>query len=143
MLHSCRAAGRDHRAVRRVAYQADIPTGLALMKFLVMLVVGAATFCALGFAVTAVTPNADAAAPIVNATILPLLFLSGVFIPLGDNAPAWIIWIGRFFPSATSRRHAGRFPRNDLPPERRASRLSVGIGGLFLAVRSFSWEPRV
>ena len=55
-------------------------------------------FCALGFAITAVIPNSDAAAPIVNATILPLLFLSGVFIPIGDNAPSWIIWTARIFP---------------------------------------------
>ena len=31
-------------------------------------------------------------------TILPLLFLSGIFIPLGDNSPAWIRWVGRIFP---------------------------------------------
>ena len=64
-----------------------------------MLVVGAAAFCALGLAITAVIPNADAApAAIVNAIILPLLFLSGIFIPLGNNTPAWILWIGRIFP---------------------------------------------
>jgi ABC-2 type transport system permease protein len=43
-------------------------------------VVGAASFCALGLAVTAAIPNAEASAAIVNATILPLLFLSGVLI---------------------------------------------------------------
>ncbi len=37
-------------------------------------------------------------APIVNAVILPLLFLSGVFIPLGNNAPSWMLWVGRIFP---------------------------------------------
>jgi ABC-2 type transport system permease protein len=49
---------------------------MTLLRFAVMLVVGAAAFCALGLAVTAVIPNADASAAIVNATILPLLFLS-------------------------------------------------------------------
>lgn len=38
-------------------------------------------------AFTAVILNADAAPPLVNASILPLLFLSGIFIPLGDQAP--------------------------------------------------------
>ena len=85
-------------AFGRVLYSADIPTGVTLLRFLVMLVVGAASFCALGFAITAVIPNADAAPAIVNASILPLLFLSGVFIPLGSNAPAWIVWIARIFP---------------------------------------------
>ena len=67
-----------------------------------MLAVGAAALCALGFAISAVIPNADASLPIVNAVILPLLFLSGVFIPLGNNPPAWMLWVGRFFPSGIS-----------------------------------------
>ncbi|HEY8729220.1 MAG TPA: ABC transporter permease, partial [Acidothermaceae bacterium] len=82
----------------KIFYHAEVPSGLALARFLVMLVVGAASFAALGFAITSVIPNFDAAAPIVNATILPLLFLSGVFIPLGDNAPAWIVWTAKIFP---------------------------------------------
>src|SRR5262252_3377055 len=57
----------------RFAYQADVPTGVSLLRFGVMLVVGATSFSALGFAISAVVPNADSAAPIVNATILPLL----------------------------------------------------------------------
>ena len=79
-------------------YGAAIPTGMALLRFLIMLVVGAAAFCALGLAVTAVIPNADASPAIVNATILPLLFLSGIFIPFGSNTPSWITWIARIFP---------------------------------------------
>ena len=63
-----------------------------------MLVVGAAAFCALGLAISSVIPNADASPPIVNAIILPLLFLSGIFIPLGNNPPAWMAWVGRIFP---------------------------------------------
>ena len=44
-----------------------------------------ARFCALGLAITTVIPNADASAAIVNAAILPLLFLSGIFIPFGNE----------------------------------------------------------
>ena len=94
-----------------------------------MLVVGAVAFCALGFAVTAIIPNADAAAAIVNATILPLLFLSGVFIPLGDNAPAWIIWIARIFPVKhfAAGMQAG-FLGTPFQLERRAGRGRLGRG---------------
>ena len=91
-------------AFGRVLYSADIPTGVTLLRFLVMLLVGAASFCALGFAITSVIPNADASPAIVNASILPLLFLSGVFIPLGSNAPAWIVWSPGYSRSGTSRR---------------------------------------
>ena len=34
----------------------------------------------------------------MNASILPLLFLSGIFIPLGDQAPAWMRTIANLFP---------------------------------------------
>ena len=78
-------------AFGRVFYGADIPTGVTLLRMLVMLAVGAAAFCALGFAISSVIPNADASLPIVNAIILPLLFLSGVFIPLGNSSPSWMV----------------------------------------------------
>ena len=124
-------------------YNASIPTGVTLIRFLVMLIVGSASFCALGLAITAVIPNADAAPPIVNATILPLLFLSGVFIPLGDDAPAWIVWIGRIFPV---KHFADGMQAGFLgTPFDWKDTLAValwGIAGLLLAVRFFSWEPR-
>jgi ABC-2 type transport system permease protein len=128
----------------KLVYQAEIPSGAALGRFVAMLAVGAAAFSALGFAVTAIIPNADAAAPIVNATVLPLLFLSGVFIPLGDDAPRWILWVARIFPVRhfADGMQAGflgtAFSWNDV--------LIVGVwgvAGLLLAVRFFSWEPRV
>jgi len=124
-------------------YRAAIPSGKSLVFFLVMLVIGSASFCALGLAITVPIPNAESSAAIVNATILPLLFLSGVFIPIGDHAPAWIQWVGRIFPV----RHfadglqAGfvgtTFHWSDV--------LIVGVWGavgLLLAARFFSWEPR-
>jgi ABC-2 type transport system permease protein len=131
-------------AFGRALYHADIPAGLTLLRMLVMLAVGAAAFCALGFAVSAIIPNADASLPIVNAIILPLLFLSGVFIPLGPNGvPAWMTWVGRIFPV----RHflsgmqagflGGPFSWTDV--------LVVGawgLAGLLFAIRFFRWEPR-
>ena len=130
-------------AFGRILYSASIPTGLTLARFLVVLVVGAAAFCALGMAITAVIPNADASPAIVNASILPLLFLSGVFIPLGSNAPAWIVWIARIFPvwHFAKGMQAGflgtAFSWTDV-----LIVAAWGLGGLLLAVRFFSWEPR-
>src|SRR6266516_755015 len=59
-------------------YNASIPTGIGLVRTIVVVLVGAASFAALGLALTGGIPNADAAPPVVNATILPLLFISGV-----------------------------------------------------------------
>ena len=127
----------------RLLYSASIPAGLTLLRFLVMLLVGAASFCALGFAITAVIPNTDAAPAIVNASILPLLFLSGVFIPLGSNAPAWIVWIARIFPVWHFARgmQAGflgtAFSWSDV-----IIVAAWGLAGLLASIRFFSWEPR-
>ena len=46
------------------------------------LLLGATCFCALGVAVSALIPNADAAPAIVNALLFPLLFISVVFFPV-------------------------------------------------------------
>jgi ABC-2 type transport system permease protein len=127
----------------KVAYDAEVPTGAPLVQFLVILVVGAASFCALGFAITTVIPNADAAAPMVNATILPLLFLSGIFIPIGDNAPAWITWIARIFPV---KHFADGIQAGFLGTAFHWSDVLIvglwGIGALLITLRFFSWEPR-
>jgi ABC-2 type transport system permease protein len=127
----------------RAFYHADIPTGITLLRFLIMLLVGAAAFCALGFAITAVIPNADASPAIVNATILPLLFLSGIFIPFGNNTPSWILWIARIFPVKhfADGMQAGFIGT----PFHWTDVLIVavwGLAGLLFATRYFSWEPR-
>jgi len=124
-------------------YHADIPTGTTLLRFLVALLTGAATFCALGLALTAAIPNADAAAPIVNAVILPVEFLSGIFIAFGNNTPSWILWVARVFPvrHLALSMQAGfvgtPFNWNDVLVV-----MAWGLGGLLLAVRFFTWEPR-
>ena len=124
-------------------YAASIRSGTTLARFVVVLLVGAASFAALGLAVTAAIPNADAAPAVVNATILPLLFLSGIFIPLGDDAPTWMVWVARIFPVKhfADGMQSGfiglRFTWTDV-----LIVAAWGVAGLVLAARSFSWEPR-
>ena len=66
-----------------LVYGVDIPTN-TLPAALISLGVGAAAFCTLGLATTAVIPNAESSPAIVNVSVLPLLFISDVFIPLHD-----------------------------------------------------------
>jgi ABC-2 type transport system permease protein len=130
-------------AFGRIAYSASLPTGVTLIEFLVMLVVGAGAFCALGLAVTAIVPNADASSAIVNATILPLLFLSGIFIAFGNSTPAWIVWTARVFPVRpfAEGMQAG-FIGTPFDWANVAEVAAWGVAGLVIAVRFFSWEPR-
>jgi ABC-2 type transport system permease protein len=125
-------------------YGATLPTD-TLPAFALTLLVGAAAFSALGLAVTAVIPNADAAPAVVNGTILPLLFISNVFIPL-EKPSGWIDILGKIFPV----RHfadalIGSFFNlsgsalhvNDL-----LVIAAWGLAGLLVGIRFFRWEPR-
>ena len=129
-------------AFGRIAYGANIPTGITLIRFLIMLAIGAATFSALALALTALIPNADAANPIVMASIYPLLFLSGIFIAFGNNTPSWILWVARMFPV---RHFAVGLQAAFLGTPFRWTDVAVvaawGVAGLLLASRYFSWEP--
>jgi len=56
-----------------------------LFEFLGVVLLSAATLCSLGVAITAVIPNQDAAPAVVNIIAFPLLFLSGLFFPVGKG----------------------------------------------------------
>jgi ABC-2 type transport system permease protein len=139
-----------------VFYSADVPTGVPLLQFILILIVGGLSFAALALALTTVIPNADASPAVVNASILPLLFLSGIFIPLGDDAPEWITAVSNIFPvrhffDAMADGFLGNITVSTPTGAVRAypfewSDVVIvavwGVGGLILAARLFSWEPR-
>jgi ABC-2 type transport system permease protein len=124
-----------------IFYGVEVPWR-QLPELMLTLVLGAATFCVLGLALTAFVPNADAAPAVVNATILPLLFISNVFIPL-DGAPAWIEALSSFFPvrhfaDAMLDVYAG----NGLAWSDLGVMAAWAMAGAVVALRFFSWEPR-
>ncbi len=130
-------------AIGRLAYGVGIPWD-RLPAILLTLVVGAASFCCLGIALTAAIPSQDAAAPIVNALLLPLYFLSGVFIP-DDQLPSGVIHFADAFPI----RHFFEAFFDAYVPGGAAvswgnlAAVAVwGVVGLLLAVRYFRWTPR-
>ncbi len=132
-------------AVGAAAFGVEIQTE-KLPAMTVALVIGAAAFCALGLAMTAFIPNADAAPAIVNAVILPLLFISDVFIPMQD-APAWLRDFASVFPVShlAESMHAAFNPLTNgsgFEVKSLAVMAAWGVIGLVLAVRYFSWEPR-
>lgn len=79
-----------------LAYDVSVPAG-TLLAFSTTIALGAAAFCALGVAVTTIIPNAAAAPAVMNAFGLPVLFLSGTFMPI-DNAPGWVRVVADIFP---------------------------------------------
>lgn len=113
---------------------------------LLTLVVGAGAFCCLGFALTAVIPTENAAPAITNVAVLPLYFLSGIFIP-ETEIPAGLLAVADVFPI----RHlfhsllAGYDPLATgagIDWESLAILAAWGVAGLAVAVRTFRWMPR-
>jgi ABC-2 type transport system permease protein len=127
-----------------VLYGVSVPWE-RLPAILLTLLVGAASFCCLGIALTAAIPSQDAAAAIVNALLLPLYFLSGVFIP-EDQLPNGVIHFADVFPV---RHFFDAFFDAYVPaggPSISWDNLAVvalwGVAGLLLAIRFFRWTPR-
>jgi ABC-2 type transport system permease protein len=115
-------------------------------QLVLVLGVAAASFCALGLAVSALIPNADAAPAVVNATILPLLFISNVFIRLEDP-PAWMdvlagIFPVRHFADAMLAVYSPQMAGGGLECQDVAVMGAWGVIGVVFSLRFFSWEPR-
>jgi ABC-2 type transport system permease protein len=82
--------------IGRFAYGVHLPTR-TLPGVILTGVLGAACFCCLGYALSTAIHSADAAQPMVQAIMLPLYFISGVFIP-NVSLPTWLRDIARVFP---------------------------------------------
>jgi ABC-2 type transport system permease protein len=113
---------------------------------LVVFFVGVATFAALGLLVAALAPSGQAATAIANSTLLPLAFVSGVFLVPSEEMPTWLDLIARFFPL----RHFVEPFVTAFSPEAVRAQFSWadlaylalwGVVSLILAVHWFRWEP--
>jgi ABC-2 type transport system permease protein len=127
-----------------VAYDLEIDVA-KVPAMIVTFVVGVTAFAAMGLAVASLVPNSDSAPAVANATILPLAFVSDVFIPL-DDAPRWLEIVGTIFPL---RPFVNAF-QNTLNPFVEAPGFSWpelgvvaawGVAGAIVARAKFSWEP--
>jgi ABC-2 type transport system permease protein len=125
-------------------YNAEVPTR-TLPAFLSTVVIGAVTFSALGLALTAVIPNAEAAPALTNASILPLLFLGDIFIPIEDP-DAWYVQVSEFFPVyhfAQAMKGAYFTPTGSGFEGDHLLIVGIwGVAGVLLAARFFVWEPK-
>lgn len=127
------------------AFAAHIParTGAA---FLIDIVVGALVFGCLGFAAATLVKNPDAAQPAVLAIVLPLCFISGVFIPILE-LPHWLIDIAKAFPvHALADALLTAYNPHTVGSGLNWSDLAVlaawGVAALAVATRRFSWLPQ-
>lgn len=131
--------------IGRLAYGVDLP-GSTLPGVVLSLVVGSATFCCLGVAFSTLVPNEDAGPAVVNAAVLPLYFISGLFFPT-DNAPGWLNDVANVFPI----KHLAEALLRAFDPRTSGAGIAWGhlgivalwgLAGLVAAVLTFRWTPK-
>ena len=127
-----------------VAYDLDVEVA-KLPAAVVTLIVGVVSFAAMGMAVASLIRSASSASAVANATLLPLAFVSDVFIAVEDP-PRWLEVLGNVFPLKP---FVNAFqdcftPFVDAPgfsPGRLAFVAAWGAVGFVVAVTKFTWEP--
>jgi ABC-2 type transport system permease protein len=131
-------------AVGWVAFGAHVPAHTA-PALAVTVIVGALSFCCLGFAVASIIHDQDAAQPVTQAVMLPLYFISGVFVSV-STLPSWLVGVADVFPV----RHLAAALLTAYNPHTTGSGFAGidllivaawGVGGLIVALRRFSWLP--
>ncbi len=105
------------------------------------LVLGAASFCALGVAVASVISNAEAAPAVAQLVLFPLLFVSGTYMPIHSQLVNRIAgWLPvRPFNEALT----GPFAQHTGADWPHLVVLAAWGGvGAIVAIRRFRWDPR-
>jgi len=112
---------------------------------LVTFLVGVSAFAALGMAIASLIGSASSASAVANATILPLAFISDVFV-VTDDAPSFLNTLGNLFPLKP---FVNAFqdcfnPFVEAPGfdwSALAFVFAWGLFGLAVAMKKFRWEP--
>ena len=126
-------------------YGARVPAR-TIPAVIVTIAIGAIAFCALGYALVTVINSADSAQPVLQLVMLPLYFISGVFVPATD-IPGWLTDVANVFPV----RHLQQALLKAFNPYTTGAGFAWrdlliiaiwGAAGLVIAVRRFGWAPK-
>jgi ABC-2 type transport system permease protein len=114
-------------------------------SFVVVLMMGAAAFAALGLAVTTFVRTGEGSSAVVNAIYLPMAFISGAFFSPRE-LPRFLEVVSEALPlTYLLRLIRSTFIEGELltsSPGAIAAVLVWGFVGLVVASRMFRWEPR-
>ncbi|MEN8239282.1 MAG: ABC transporter permease [Actinomycetota bacterium] len=112
---------------------------------IVTFLIGVGTFAALGLLVAALVPSGEASTAVTNATLLPLAFISGVFLVPSEDSPGWLTNIADIFPlkhfvEPFSQAFNPTYTGSGWEWADLAYMLIWGIVAAGLAVKLFKWE---
>lgn len=129
--------------IGRLAFNVHFPDHVA--PVVVALVIGIASFTAIGVAFSTLVPNQDAAGPITSIVFFVFLFLSGLWFPIksGSGLAQFAAWfpfrhfiLAVFFPFDVAR-GVSPWAWHDLGV------VAIwGAVGVVVALRRFQWAPR-
>lgn len=130
-------------AIGRLGFHVVLPH--AWLAFVLAVLVGIASFAALGVAVSTLVPSQESAGPIISLVFFVLLFLSGLWFPLTPGSglaqvanyfPIHHLIVAFFAPFDTLR-GASPWAWRDLGV------VAIwGVVATVVALRRFEWEPR-
>jgi ABC-2 type transport system permease protein len=105
------------------------------------LVLGAASFCALGVAVASLIRNSEAAPAVVQLVLFPLLFISGTYMPIHSAVLNRIT--GALPVRPFNQALLGPFAQHSGFDWKSLGVLAAwGAAGAIIAIRRFRWDPR-
>jgi ABC-2 type transport system permease protein len=130
--------------IAHFAYDVTVPAA-GVPSLIVYVLLGTATMCSLGIALTSVVDSVDAASSVGPFTAVILSFVSGIFVPV-DQLPNWLEEFGRIFPPfhlAAGLQHAFATTGGNGLEAGNVAVLAVWLAaGVVLAARRFRWEPQ-
>ena len=129
--------------IGRIAYGTPFPT--AIGSLILAIILGAATFAALGVATASLIRSAEGSSAVVNFILLPMAFLTGSFGPT-HHYPAFLRAIGAVLPlkyfveiiNAVYLRGESIWTK----PAAIGVLAAWGVSGLAVSALKFRWEPR-
>jgi ABC-2 type transport system permease protein len=121
------------------------PSASGVVGLLVSLTLGATAWASVGTAFSALLPSVESAWPLLGATYIPVILLSGAFGSL--QLPRWLATIQRNLPAApiidaaNRALHDGKCRALPVTAHDALVLVAWAAAGLLISVRTFEWEP--
>jgi ABC-2 type transport system permease protein len=131
-------------AIGALAFGVTVPAG-GWLALVLGLVLGAVAFCGVAFALATVIDSVETLQPAVQAVLMPVFFISGVWVPTSE-LPDWLQSLASMLPveHVSDILHRA-FAPGALSTGKVAADLAVlaawALAGALVAVQRFSWLP--
>jgi ABC-2 type transport system permease protein len=120
------------------------PAAAGIPALALGVLLGCAAFCGLGYALSTFADSADAAQPMIQVVMLPLFFISGVWVPTSE-LPPWLNAVASVFPvehvaDLVHRGFVGAVPAGPILLDAGVL-VAWALVGVWIAANRFVWLP--